>query len=70
MEAAIILGLVVWFIASIPQSLENARNRRAQEEREERQWQEERAMVADMRERAATGEAWAKQWLTSYERSI
>lgn len=49
MEAAIILGLIVWFIASIPATTANARNDRLREEREEREYQQDRELIAHLK---------------------
>lgn len=46
MEFAIIIGLVVWFIASIPATTEKARNARLREEREDRMWKEAEELEA------------------------
>jgi len=50
MEAAIIIGLVVWFIASIPAAREKARNDRLRQEREDRQYEEDQKLIAFLKE--------------------
>jgi len=49
MENAIIIGLIVWFIASIPAAMEKARNARLREEREEREYQRDRELIAHLK---------------------
>lgn len=48
MEAAIIIGLIVWFMASIPATNERARNARMREEREERQYRQDQELIAHL----------------------
>lgn len=50
MEFAFIIMLVVWFLASIPESRERARNARLREEREEREYQRELELAQFLRE--------------------
>lgn len=50
MEFAIIIGLVVYFIAALPASLEKARIERMRDEREERRWKEAEELEAFLKE--------------------